>query len=206
MKQNFNNIGDDYMENGNVEGRVNNLEDMFGRFLQSTQESQNALVSSNQNALSMINETNGKLAMFGKTINNILHIQEEQESRLRNIEDGFEIHKENEMITPAQQEQITSKAYKRLMEFISPDSVDWALYHKAYFGDMYSYVRRNHHLAKPNACTRKKDFDDVMEGFDAWYPNHLELRETADKRRKNRLIAKQIKEKMLKEIEQSDLT
>lgn len=185
--------------------KINSLENALTTFIQTVGTSQNSLMQAHQNALAIAEENNNKITMFGKTINTILHIQEEQDVRLKKIEDGFEIHKENEMITPAQAELITNKAFKRLIDFLNPDTVEWTLYHKAYFGDMYTYVRNKHYLAKPIACTRRKDFDNVMEGFDCWYPDQAVIKEKADKRRKNRLIAKKIKEKMLKEIEENDL-
>ena len=74
-----NNKYQEFKEVGRNYGKeLDELKNMFGQFLKVNQESQNTLVISNQNALSIANENNNKLTIFRKTINTILHIQEDQ--------------------------------------------------------------------------------------------------------------------------------
>jgi len=99
--------------------------------------------------------------------------------------------KENDRITSGQASMITKTAYKRICDFLEPSTVTWEKYSKMYFQDLYRYLRNNCYLQKPNSETRKKDFDNVMNGFSDWYPDEKKLREKADAYAEARMIAKE---------------
>lgn len=98
--------------------------------------------------------------------------------------------KENERITSGQRNKILKEAYKRICDFLEPGTVSWAKYYKMYFQDLYRYLRQNNYLQRPNSETRKKDFDNVMEGFTDWYPDEKTLRKNADTYAEARIEAK----------------
>jgi len=98
--------------------------------------------------------------------------------------------KENDRITSGQSGMIRKTAYKRICDFIDPKTVSWQKYSKMYFQDLYRYLRNYCYLQSPNSETRKKDYDNVMNGFTDWYPDEKKLKERADKNAENRQIAK----------------
>lgn len=176
----------------NFETRIENLEGMFANFMVVMEKNNTSVAESNKTALTIATDTQNQVVGLGRVINSVLAVQEEQMGKIQGLEDKFEIHMANEMINPAQEKMIKNATFKRVCEFLDPQDVEWNLYAKAYFGDMYSYVRKNHCMMNPIACTRSKNYDDVMEGIATWYPNISGIRDKADKRRKARKLAEKM--------------
>lgn len=172
--------------------QTTNLEAMFLEFMEQSNSINQSLMASNQNALKIATDTQNQVVGLGRVINSVLKTQEEQMCEIQGLKDKFEIHMANEMITPAQEKLIKKEIYKRVCKFLQPDDVEWVLYSKAYFGNMYAFLRKEHYMMNPISCTRAKNYDDVMGGVISWYPNETEIKDKADRRRKARKQAEQL--------------
>lgn len=162
-----------------VQGNTNSLEMMFQQFMQQTSNMNEALVVSTQ-------DVNNKLIMQGKVLNTVLVTLEEQDSRVTNIENKLLVHMENELISPMQRDNIVERAKFRVSQFLKYPSKDYALYSKTYFKDLYGFLRRNYCLMNKIGNTKSKDYDNVMNGMNDWFPNEVVLKEKADLNREYR--------------------
>ena len=169
-----------------------NLESMFLEFMEQSKAINQSLVASNQNALSIASDAQNQVVGLGRVVNAVLKTQEEQMCEIQGLKDRFEVHMSNETITHAQEKIIKKEIYKRVCNFLQPDDVEWVLYSKAYFGNLYTFLRKEHYMMNPIACTKIKNYDDVVGGIMAWYPNETEIRARADKRRKARRQAEEV--------------
>lgn len=159
------------------------LETMFKGFIQT--------VGTNTNKVSQSLELHtAQLMAHERLIKTVIGQIDDIKSQTENNANEIIAIKENDRITSGQKYQITKTAYKRICEFLDPKTVSWQKYSKMYFQDLYRYLRQSCYLQKPNSETRKKDFDNVMEGFTDWYPDEKKLREKADTYAENRQTAK----------------
>ena len=172
--------------------QATNLEAMFLEFMEQSNSINQSLMTSNQNALKIATDTQNQVVGLGRVINSVLKTQEEQMCEIQGLKDRFDVHMANETITHAQEKLIKKEIYKRVCNFLQPDDVEWVLYSKAYFGNLYTFLRKEHYMMNPIGCTRAKNYDDVIEGVMTWYPNETEIKDKADRRRKARKQAEQL--------------
>ena len=103
-----------------------------------------------------------------------------QDSRLSVVEDEIQDLKLNEEITHEQNREFKEKAHSRVHKVI--DYNKEPQYFQIFIMDLYRYLRQNHQLGNPIAITRKKHYDTVMKGIEAWHPDVQELKDRKDKR------------------------
>lgn len=104
-----------------------------------------------------------------------------------NIEDDMEMMrgdiadlKLNEEITHEQNREIKQFAHARVNKMLNYPAE--AKYFQTFIMNLYGYLRRNSQLGNPIAITRKKHYDTIMKGIEAWHPNIQELKDRKDKR------------------------
>lgn len=167
-----------------------NLKQMIMVYMGKTDENNKLLINSNKTLQETVQKHEMEMATFGSMIKDLYGKLDEIKNQTEtNTGDIFAI-KENERITSGQRNMILKEAYKRICDFLEPGTVSWAKYYKMYFQDLYRYLRQNNYLQRPNSETRKKDFDNVMEGFTDWYPDEKTLRKNADTYAEARIEAK----------------
>lgn len=101
------------------------------------------------------------------------------DSRLSTVEDEIQDLKLNEEITHEQNREFKEKAHSRVHKII--DYNKEPQYFQIFIRDLYRYLRQNHQLGNPIATTRKKHYDTVMKGIEAWHPDVQALKDRKDK-------------------------
>lgn len=87
----------------------------------------------------------------------------------------------NEEITDEQVRTIQSRVKARVSRVLGYPNGDSVRYYPIFIANIYACLRHSHSLGSRTATTRKKHFDTVMKGIEAWHPNVQELKERKDK-------------------------
>jgi hypothetical protein len=95
-------------------------------------------------------------------------------------------------ITDTQKDIILDNAKRRVMEILSYDEDNVARYFRTFISSLYTDMRKYKGLGSKVATTKKRNYDNVIEGIDAWVPecgiNNLKIkvdsRASANKRAK----------------------
>lgn len=111
---------------------------------------------------------------------------EDQGTKLVNIEDRMDNLELNEEITDEQVRTIQSRIKKRVSEILDYPNGNSPKYYRTFIADIYSNLRNNYQLGSRTATTRKKHYDTVMKGIEAWRPDIQALKDKKDKVDKNK--------------------
>lgn len=109
-------------------------------------------------------------------------------TKYNNSSDKIENHEErlvtleyNEEITDKQAQFIVDSVNQRVSELLDHDLELKCRYTAIYSKNLYIYLKRSCGMGSKLRTTAKKDYDSVINGINAWHPNHVNLRKKADK-------------------------
>lgn len=162
-----------------------NLEDMLAKVLNIQER---ALIS-DELVKARINKNERLIGALSKDFENIQTDVEKVKLDIENV-------KYNEEITDEQATAIRRKVQGRVSKVLGYPEGDSEIYYQTFISNIYAYLRNSHNLGSKIATTKKKHFDTVMDGIDAWYPNIEELKRKKDIRDRVRKVY-EVKEKAL---------
>lgn len=105
-----------------------------------------------------------------------------QDTRISTLEEDVINLKWNEEITDEQATAIRNKVQQRVSKILDYPNGDSDIYYQTFISNIYAYLRKSHNLGSKITTTKKKHFDTVIRGIDAWAPNIQELKARKDKR------------------------
>ncbi|AEB77407.1 ORF6C domain-containing protein [Clostridium botulinum] len=161
------------MENKQFNGQE--LQQMMGNLLMVSQNSMETTEVMKAELVSTKNTVRGLATQYNKITGEITNIQD----RMDNLE-------LNEEITDEQRNMINQKCRTRVNEVLdyNQDLID--KYYRTYISNLYSILKRNYGMGAKIATTKKRNYDTVMRGIQAWFPKHEKLRQRADRRLKTK--------------------
>lgn len=109
---------------------------------------------------------------------------EQHDTKITTLEDRMSNYELNEEITDEQSKAIRSRAQARVCQILDYPNGDSDKYYQTFIQNLYAYLRRSHGLGSKINTTKKRHFDTVMRGIEAWHPNVQELKARKDKRDK----------------------
>lgn len=98
-----------------------------------------------------------------------------------NITDRVDNLEFNSEITDEQVNVIQGRVKARVSKVLDYPNGDSSKYYRIFIADIYSFLRNNHSLGSKTATTRKKHYDTVMKGIEAWHPDIQALKDRKDK-------------------------
>ena len=128
-------------------------------------------------------------ARISKTESIVLGLAQQFESQgteIVEIKDRMDNLELNEEITDEQVRTIQGRIKKRVSEVLDYPNGDSPRYYRTFIADIYSNLRNNYQLGSRTATTRKKHYDTVMKGIEAWRPDVQALKDKKDKVDKNK--------------------
>lgn len=123
------------------------------------------------------------------------------DTRLNEIETKVENLELNYEITDEQYGFLLEKIKTRVRGFCDSTSV----YYKTYIMDCHGFLKNKYNEGSKAKCTKKRNYDYVMQGVEAWVPDHGALMAKKDKKdiesKKHELrITEQAKKEMAVEV------
>ena len=129
---------------------------------------------------------------------NIQFLQENLDrSRSKLADYETQVDELNYEITDEQYGFMLAKIKSRVRGFCDPTDI----YYQTYIVDCHGFLKKNYNEGSKAKCTKKRNYDRVMQGVEAWVPDHEALKTKKDKRdiekRKHELkITEQAKKEM----------
>lgn len=123
-------------------------------------------------------------ARLGKTENIVLGLAkqyENHEGKIISIADRMDNLELNEEITDEQVRTIQSAIKSRVSKILNYPNSDSRKYYRTFISNIYSHLRHACNLGSRTATTRKKHYDTVMKGIEAWHPNVQDLKDRKDR-------------------------
>ena len=130
-------------------------------------------------------------ARIAKNENIILGLAEQfqnHDSEIFNLKDRMDNLELNEEITDEQVREIQMRIKQRVTKILDYPNGDSDKYYQTFISNIYAYLRNNYSLGSRAATTKKKHYDTVMRGIEAWYPDVKELKEKKDKRNAAKVV------------------
>lgn len=107
---------------------------------------------------------------------------EDHDVKITSITDRMDNLELNEEITDEQVRTIQEMVKARVSKILDYPNGDSSKYYRTFISNLYSNLRHSYNLGSKVATTRKKHYDTVMKGIEAWHPNIGELKSRKDKR------------------------
>ena len=110
------------------------------------------------------------------------------------VKDDVEQSKYNEEITTAQVSSIRNTAEKRIVEILGNDPLERQKYFKIFSRNLYTDARKYAGLGSAISCTKKGDFQRVIDYIESWNPKNgcMNLMLKADENAAARKKAKEL--------------
>lgn len=118
----------------------------------------------------------------GRLIKQLAKEYENHDTEIVNIKDRMDNLELNEEITDEQVRTIQSRVKRRVSEVLNYPHGDSNKYYKTFIGNLYACLRHSYSMGSRTATTKKKHFDTVMRGIEAWHPDIQKLKDRKDKR------------------------
>jgi len=106
---------------------------------------------------------------------------EDQGTEIVSIKDRMDNLELNEEITDEQVRTIQSRVKKRVSEVLDYPNGDSPKYYQIFIKNLYTVLKAKHSMGSKTATTRKKHYDTVMKGIEAWHPDMQALKDRKDK-------------------------
>src|SRR5699024_7324842 len=106
---------------------------------------------------------------------------QEHDREIIDIKDRMDNLELNEEITDEQVRIIQARIKQRVSKVLNYPSGNSSKYYRIFIANIYSTLRNNHSLGSKTATTKKKHFDTVIRGIDAWHPDIQALKDRKDK-------------------------
>jgi hypothetical protein len=107
----------------------------------------------------------------------------ENSSNIATLQDDMENLKQNEEITEDQAIMIVVLARKRIAAILGYPSEDSEIYFMTFIQALYGDMRRSHGMGGAYRRTKKKNYQNVIDGIEAWYPRDKQaLKDKVDRR------------------------
>lgn len=100
------------------------------------------------------------------------------------IKDRMDNLELNEEITDEQVRTIQSSIKARVSKVLDYPNGDSARYYRTFMSNIYAHLRHSCQLGSKTATTKKKHYDTVMRGIEAWHPDVQALKDRKDKKDK----------------------
>lgn len=107
---------------------------------------------------------------------------ENHDTVILNIKDRMDNLELNEEITDEQVREIQTRIKGRVTKILNYPNGDSDRYYQTFISNIYGYLRNNYSLGSRTTTTKKKHYDTVMKGIEAWHPDVQELKNRKDKR------------------------
>lgn len=102
----------------------------------------------------------------------------ESDNKFNNVLERLDNLELNEEITSEQSKYIKNRAKARVMKFL--DYERESKYYRVFIRDLYKYLGDTCMLGSPIEVTRKRNYDNVVKGIDAWVPDVERLKTRKD--------------------------
>lgn len=151
-----------------------NLKEMIGEL---------AVIQKNQ--MSSDELIKARIAKSEGVINSLASVYENHDIQISNIENRMDNLELNEEITDEQVRTIQARIKKRVSNVLDYPNGESEKYYQTFISNIYANLRHSYSLGSRTATTKKKHYDTVMRGIEAWHPNIQELKARKDKRDKS---------------------
>ena len=155
------------------------------------------LVEMSRNTVVSTNSMAETLKVHDGIIKGLLKSADETSLRVDEIDKKVIELELNYEITDEQYGFMLAKIKSRVRGFCDPTDI----YYQTYIVDCHGFLKKNYNEGSKAKCTKKRNYDRVMQGVEAWVPDHEALKTKKDKRdiekRKHELkITEQAKKEM----------
>ena len=150
-----------------------NLKEMIGEL---------AVIQKNQ--MSSDELVKARLASNENIIKGLVVQYENHDNQISTIKDRMDNLELNEEITDEQVRTIQARIKERVSRVLDYPNGDSEKYYQTFISNIYASLRHSYSLGSRTATTKKKHYDTVMRGIEAWHPNIQELKARKDKRDK----------------------
>lgn len=151
-----------------------NLKEMIGEL---------AVIQKNQ--MSSDELVKARLASNENIIKGLVIQYENHDTQISAIKDRMDNLELNEEITDEQVRTIQARIKERVSKVLNYPNGDSEKYYQTFISNIYANLRHSYSLGSRTATTKKKHYDTVMRGIEAWHPNIQELKARKDKRDKS---------------------
>lgn len=106
---------------------------------------------------------------------------ENQNTEVFSLKDRMDNLEWNEEITDEQVRTIQAAIKSRICKLLNYPNNGAKKYYRTFSSNLYAHLRHNCNMGSKTATTRKKHYDTVMKGIEAWHPNVQELKDRKDR-------------------------
>lgn len=135
-----------------------------------------------ENQLSSDELIRARMVKSERIITTLSHKYDEHDIELNEVKHRMDNLELNEEITDEQVREIQARVKQRVTKVLNYPNGDSDKYYQTFISNIYAYLRNNYSLGSRTATTKKKHYDTVMRGIEAWHPNIQELKDRRDKR------------------------
>lgn len=99
-----------------------------------------------------------------------------------NIKNRMYNYEQNEEITDEQALNLLNKLHYRVCEILNFNGELIDKYFRVYIKDLYKTLKHSYNMGSKYRTTKKKHYDTVMRGIEAWFPDEEKLKERVNNR------------------------
>lgn len=122
-----------------------------------------------------------RIAQTESVVVGLVKQYDNQDGKIISLTDRMDNLELNEEITDEQVRTIQSSIKSRVSKVLGYPSTEAKKYYRTFSSNLYAHLRHSHNMGSKTATTRKKHYDTVMKGIEAWHPNVQELKDRKDR-------------------------